>query len=106
MPSRAARRLVVALAALAGGVIGYALAPPRPSEPRTLVLPYPHHVPKTPGGVSLRFAMIQDVLHERFAHHGRAYYIERNRLARDELAKLEVGERYFALMDDLGAGLD
>jgi hypothetical protein len=56
--------------------------------------------------VSLRFAMVQDVIHERFARHGRAYYAERNRRARDELAKLEPGDRAFGLMDDLGAGLD
>jgi hypothetical protein len=56
--------------------------------------------------VSLRFAMVQDVLTERFARHGRAYYAERNRRAREELARLEAGDRAFALTDDLGAGLD
>src|SRR5262249_43745550 len=63
--------------------------------------------------ISLRFAMVHDVLHERFTRHGKAYYAERNRSARQELRDLaqrslegQVPRRYFALMDDLGAGLD
>ena len=32
--------------------------------------PLPHHVPEHAGGVALRFAMVQDVLTERFARHG------------------------------------
>ena len=60
------------------------------TDSRTMALPFPHHIPKTPGGVSLRFAMVQDVIHERFARHGRAYYAERNRRAREDLAGLEI----------------
>ena len=32
--------------------------------------PLPHHVPQYRGGLSLRFAMVQDVIHERFPKHG------------------------------------
>jgi hypothetical protein len=32
--------------------------------------PLPHHVPQYAGGLSFRFAMIHDVLHERFEKHG------------------------------------
>src|SRR5438105_11913348 len=75
--------------------------------------PLPHHIPKQPGGITLRFAMVHDVLHERYARHGDAYYQERNRLARDEL-KRELAQRpeqftrsprYFDLLDDLAVGL-
>lgn len=78
------------------------------------VWPLPHQIPKDPGGISLRFAMVHDVLHERYARHGPAYYRERNRQARQEVEEMrakgvpEKGprDRYFALLDDLGVGLD
>src|SRR5262249_30037613 len=96
-------------------VVGSGLIPPEwhlyPSWTKTYALP--HRVPKFPGGISLRFAMVHDVLHERFARHGQSYYAERNRSARQELQGLaqrplkgQVARRYFPLMDDLGAGLD
>src|SRR6476659_781829 len=107
---RAIRLLKVALAAVVGAVLSYVPAVlysvHQYIDSRTTVLPFPHHIPNMPGGVSLRFAMVQDVLHERFARHGRAYYTERNRRAREDLARLELGDRSFALMDDLGVGLD
>jgi hypothetical protein len=75
--------------------------------------PLPHCVPKYPGGVSLRFAMVHDVLHERYTRHGEAYYRERNRLVREAMRAMEAEQgpdistdKYFALPDDLGAGLD
>lgn len=69
--------------------------------------PLPHHVPEHPGGLSLRFAMVQDVIHERFAKHGLAHYRERVRLDRLKLAALEREDpARFALADDLGAGLE
>jgi hypothetical protein len=69
--------------------------------------PLPHHVSKFDGGVSLRFAMVHDVLHERYARHGTAYYQERNRNARAELARPDLPiDKCLALADDLGAGLD
>jgi hypothetical protein len=100
--------LTVAIAAVAGGLLAHTLAKAFVAvpTPRTRVLPYPHHIPKTAGGVSLRFAMVQDVVHERFARHGKAYYTERNRRAREELARLSPGDRWDSLQDDLGAGLD
>jgi hypothetical protein len=106
--TRFVRLSAVAVAAIAGGMFAHALAEslvpdPKPAE---RVLPYPRHVPKTPGGVSLRFAMVQDVLHERYARHGRAYYTERNRSAREDLARLPPGGPWDAASDDLAAGLD
>jgi hypothetical protein len=76
--------------------------------------PLPHQIPKYAKGISLRFAMMHDVIHERFPRHGKAYYAERNRLVRLALKKAEAGfhpkgelsDSYLALLDDLGAGLD
>src|SRR5437763_121576 len=84
-------------------------APPWPHVPPPRAYPLPYHVPKYPGSVSFRFAMAHDVIHERFARHGDAYYRERNRRVREAL-KERAGkgpdDAYFALLDDLGAGLD
>jgi hypothetical protein len=49
----------------------------------------PHHVPKYPAGLSFRFAMAHDVVHERYPKHGPAYFRERERLAREKLARLD-----------------
>jgi hypothetical protein len=76
------------------------------------IYPLPHQIAKYPGGVALRFAMAHDVIHERFARHGKGYYRERNRLARLGIKQEQASgggkrsERYFTLHDDLGAGLD
>jgi hypothetical protein len=109
----------VLLAAVAGAVLGVfvdrAGLMPRPARPapQAIVYPLPHLIPKYPGGVALRLAMVQDVIHERFPKHGQAYYMQRNREVREELTKLEKmswdsrpADRYFALLDDLGSGLD
>ncbi|MFO0808784.1 MAG: hypothetical protein U0746_09195 [Gemmataceae bacterium] len=97
----------MAAAVLFGAVGGCCVGVSQPpGDGPTVALPYPHHVPKTPGGVSLRFAMVQDVIHERFAKHGPAYYRERNRRARADLAANPPADRRDALADDLGAGLD
>src|SRR5947209_896561 len=110
VPSVVPPGCLVSAVAIVGAVLGFYLAGLAlsfaPREPPTLVLPLPHHVPKTTGGVSLRFAMVQDVIHERFARHGRAYYEERNRRCREALAGSLPDERRDALTDDLGAGLD
>jgi hypothetical protein len=73
--------------------------------------PYPHHIPKQPDGVSLRFAMVHDVLHERFPRHGIAYYKERNRRVDQALTEWKErgeapSEKYFALLDDRAVGLE
>jgi hypothetical protein len=79
----------------------------------TTRLPYPYVVPKSEGGVALRFAMVHDVLHERFPRHGLAYYKERNRRTRQALAKWKAQpqdspppQEYFDLLDDLAVGLE
>ncbi len=111
-----ARRLMTVLvAAIAGALVGNALlvsgAVPGPRVQH--LYPLPHQIPKYPGGVALRFAMAHDVIHERFPRHGKAYYRERNRLAREGIAREKASSpagkpsaRYLALLDDLGAGLD
>src|SRR5262249_29001871 len=78
---------------------------------RTVQYPLPHQVPKKPGGLSFRFAMIHDVVHERYPRHGKAFYEERNRraLAAIERNKEPDGLPHFdlyGLVDDLGVGLD
>ncbi len=96
--------------AFATGLQNWINPPKRPQTP----LPLPHHIPKYPGGVSLRFAMVHDVLTERFAKHGKAYYTERNRLVRKELDEFKAQtnpsekytEKYLSLLDDLGAGYE
>jgi hypothetical protein len=109
---------IVLLATILGGfagIIGQLIKnnidpPPGPQE----ALPLPHHIAKYPGGVSLRFAMVNDVLTERFAKHGPAYYTERNRQVRAELEEIKahqkpgekLSEKYFGLLDDLGVGLE
>jgi len=81
-------------------------------SPEEAEFPLPHHVPKYPGNVSLRFAMVHDVIHERFPTHGPEYYKARNREARQALEKLqpkpkgEQADQYFRLQDDLGVGLE
>jgi hypothetical protein len=111
--NRAAGLALVALLAVVGGCAGLitGLSYPLPGGPPLHEIreyPLPHHIPKYEGGISLRFAMVHDVIHERYPRHGEAYYRERNRLARQALAEEDRphGEAYFALFDDLGAGLD
>ena len=70
-------------------------------------VPMPHHVPTYKGGLSFRFAMAHDVIHERFARHGSDYYQRRNELTRAKLDKLKPdAPARWPLIDDLGAGLD
>jgi hypothetical protein len=107
--------LLVLLAAAAGAAFGDFLRQHEaiPGSRLQRLYPLPHQIPKYPGGVALRFAMVHDVIHERFPRHGKAYYRERNRLAREGIAQEKASNpggkpsaRYFALLDDLGAGLD
>lgn len=109
----------VLLAAVAGAIVGAIVdvAGAMPHAARLAspvkVYPLPHLIPKYPGGIALRLAMVHDVIHQRFPKHGPAYYKQRNREVREELAQLETSpgdfrptDRYFALLDDLGSGLD
>jgi len=68
--------------------------------------PAPHHVPPQAGGIAFRFAMIHDVLHERYPKHGIAYYREMEHLTRIRLAELppDVPLAYLAT-DDLAIAL-
>ncbi|QDG53929.1 hypothetical protein FIV42_25250 [Persicimonas caeni] len=66
--------------------------------------------------VTLRFAMVHDILHERYVRPGEAYYRARNARARQKLARLDrrwnrdTDERppaeWFGHVDDLAVGLD
>jgi hypothetical protein len=115
MASRFRRPFLTALAAgcgWVGGCIGGSIGHLGPHQPGRYPFlaertPLPHHVPEYPSGVSLRFAMVHDVIHERFPKHGRAHYAERDRLTRAKLKALKEDDRArFALLDDLGAGLE
>jgi hypothetical protein len=108
------RSFVVTVAGCVGAFVGFFVGA---KAPDSVVPPFagsvesqplPHQVPKYPGGTSLRLAMVHDVLHERFARHGRAYYEARNRQVRRELAEAAARppEQLLPLFDDLGAGLD
>src|SRR5262249_25582975 len=73
--------------------------------------PLPHHIPKHPGNLTLRFAMVHDVIHERFPRHGPDYYRARNREVDAALPKTilptqkgKFTDDYFALLDDKGVG--
>ena len=71
---------------------------------------FPIEFPRRPTPVSLRFAMVHDVIHERFAKHGRADYEARNRLVLQALEKERTATRqtvpaYFALLDVISACL-
>ncbi len=104
------RLALVFLMATAGAVVGFNVG----LQKVTSVYPLPHHIPKYEGGICLRFAMVHDVIHERYPVHGRALYEERNRRAlraiKDEDARRQKGEAptpaYFAMKDDLGVGLE
>jgi hypothetical protein len=70
-------------------------------------VPLPHHVPPVKGGAALRFAMVHDVLHERYPRHSQAYHAERVRVSRAKLATLPPDDpAAFALADDLAVALD
>src|SRR5262245_57653191 len=113
MVSRIGRLAATLAAAFVGLVLGFMVGAsgnllPQPADYPFLAehVPLPHHVPKVRGGLSFRFVMAHDVLHERFAKHGPAHYRERNRLTRARLEKLVPDDpASFALADDLAAGL-
>jgi hypothetical protein len=109
------RRVVLtALGALVGWIGGWVSGAighlsPQPADYPFLVeyVPLPHHVPQYAGGLSFRFAMAHDVIHERFPKHGPTHYRERNRLTREKLAALDPDDpAAFSLADDLAAGLE
>jgi hypothetical protein len=69
--------------------------------------PLPHHVAPAPDAASFRFAMVHDVIHERYPRHGPAYYRERERLARERIAVVHPeSETAFAATDDIAVAMD
>jgi hypothetical protein len=73
--------------------------------------PLPHHVPTYPGNLTLRFAMVHDMIHERFSHHGPDYYRARNQTVENSLGKEptekgNLAEQYLQKLDDRGVGLE
>lgn len=111
------RRLVwigLILSGLFGGCTGWVFSTvshvlPNPERYDFLAkrVPSPHHVPQYAGGVSLRFAMVQDVLHERFPKHGAAWYEARNRRTLELLNHhAENDPARWPLVDDLAVAFD
>ncbi len=122
MKHRLLATLLVFLGAVVGGstgwvasVVSHALpAPNRYSFLARHVAP-PYHVPPIQGGVSLRLAMVHDVLLERYPKHGTSWYEARNREILEKLsmslsekgAKLDgISPQRWPLIDDLAVGLD
>jgi hypothetical protein len=90
---------------LGGGCVGASRT--RSDKTLGVYAPLPHHIPPAPDAASFRFAMVHDVIHERYPRHGPAYYEERERLARENLAVLPRDSvTAFALTDDIAVGLD
>ncbi len=111
MPRRRVRIIVAVLGAIIGGIfgLGYSFGRTKRMDYSFLAAsaPLAHHVPQYEGGLSLRFAMVHDVIHERFPRHGSEYYTERNRITLKKLEALQPEDPLrFTLMDDLGAGMD
>ncbi len=81
---------------------------------RTRKVPLPHQVPPSDDVLSLRFAMVHDVLTERYRRHSDAWYRKRNENVRKKIEKLnqknvtdqDVRTKLFNLYDDLGVGLE
>lgn len=107
--------MTVLLAAFAGFVVGVLVS--GSYQPTIFSMyapeqgPLPHQLSKYEGGISLRYAMVHDVIHERFPMHGRVYYEHRNAVVREELKRLESQgtttqplDKYWDLMDDLAVG--
>lgn len=89
---------------LLGAVVG-AASLPRAEK----TYPRAYTIPHVAGGTSLRIAMIHDVLHERYPKHGEAWYRERERRAREAIARLEGAgptDELLDHMDDLASALD
>jgi hypothetical protein len=114
MRAATGRLIRTAVAAMLGFMVGWlgsAVGHVMPKQANYPFLaeqvPLPHQVPQYPGGLSFRFAMAHDVIHERFAKHGPAHYRERDRLTREKLATLDPDDPAgFPLRDDLAAGLE
>lgn len=105
------------IAALVGGLLGgifgsmLEIGVARSDQPARV--PLPHQVAKERGGISLRFAMVHDVIHERFPRHGKDYFQARNAAARAIVDRLvesrntlpeEGWTQLEAAMDDLIVG--
>jgi len=83
------------------------MAPMSEFEHLAVHSPLPHHVPEHQGGLSLRFAMVHDVIHERFARHGVEYFEKRNERTREKLDQLSASDlARWPLIDDLCVGLE
>src|SRR5262245_6816290 len=100
----------LAVATYFGGCVtgGFVAANRTQQDPsRAIYAELPHHAAPAPNAASFRFAMVHDVIHERYPRHGPAYYEERERLAREKMAVLpRDSEAAFAFTDDIAVGLD
>jgi hypothetical protein len=89
----------------AGGCVGFAITPMDGAGPQYARLP--HSVAPAPDAAAFRFAMVHDVIHERYPRLGEVYYQARERSAREKLAVLHPESvTALALTDDLAVALD
>src|SRR3954463_12351362 len=101
--------ILVPITFVGGGIIGGVIGARQTDAARegAVYAPLPHHVAPSPDTASFRFAMVHDVIHERYPRHGPAFYQERERLAREKLAVLHPDSvTAFALTDDIAVGND
>ncbi len=106
-PSRLRMLLRIMLFAILGVVLSFPVSILLLLNAPTIYVWMPHHIPEHKGGLSFRFAMAHDVIHERFAKHGREHYLERNRVSREAIQQLDPDDpARWPLTDDLAAGLD
>ncbi len=67
----------------------------------------PYHVPPVKGGISLRLAMVQDTLHQRYPAHGIKWYEARIAATNIKLQALPSGSKEsWPLIDDLAVAWD
>ena len=101
--------IAVPIIFIGGGILGGVIGARMTGADRegAIYAPLPHHVAPSPDTASFRFAMVHDVIHERYPRHGPAFYQERERLAREKLAVLHPDSvTAFALTDDVAVGYD
>ncbi len=93
------------------GAICHWLPVQSPDQIDPIRMPALWRIPQLPGMGSLRLAMVNDVLHERFAIRSAGWYTARNRIASSQIADWSATgsaptPKILEAFDDLAVGLD